>query len=249
MISDLISIAKMLMEVIRSSGTEIRRAVLHGVVYVVFSTGLYASWSILRADGNVIQGLSQAFLFSESSRREADRAEKSSAMQYELRSVIATDALIERSMSNFLEKSGGARSRLAVIHNGISGITGIGLLKFDVINVVAAPGRSTGSMVINQPLAQWNGFFSRLLHGDCALVGLADITSDDMRGRMSTTASKFFLGCPVVDVIGQTLGGVFILWDQGDVIPTGTQMDELMEEGKLAGRQIGAALELRLSKK
>ncbi|OIQ74482.1 hypothetical protein GALL_438680 [mine drainage metagenome] len=91
-------------------------------------------------------------------------------MQTELHQFAAANKLIDQLLETMLVRAGGAsRVRLNVIHNGVTGLTGTGLLRYDVTNSVAAPGRLAGAAVTNQPLSDWSDFLPALLAGhiDC----------------------------------------------------------------------------------
>ena len=86
--------------------------------------------------------------------------------------MAKTDYLIDQDLAALLAKvPGAARAQLGVIHNGVTGITGIGLLRFDTTNGAAAPGRAIGERAQNEPLADWNGYLSTLLAGHSATGG------------------------------------------------------------------------------
>jgi len=76
-----------------------------------------------------------------------------------LKQASQTDRLIDALLLTLLQKAPtAARVRLDVIHNGVTGVTGTALLRYDMTNSVAARGHSVGDLVTNQPLSDWTNF-------------------------------------------------------------------------------------------
>jgi hypothetical protein len=226
-------------------GSEFKKAVVQSLMHIGLLVLLYLGWHILYEGGDVVRGFQMAFL--DTRLTAASRAQEGKVTtQAELEAVANTDKVINQLLAGLLDKSPtAARVRLAQIHNGVSGITGISLLKFDLTHAAAAVGRSTGQLLPNQPLSEWTEYLQVLLAGRCVLIKLQDLVSPVLRGKMVESRLNAFLGCPVVDAANQMLGGVFISWDDGDALPTGDALRQLTEESRIVGRQLGAALGLR----
>lgn len=174
--------------------------------------------------------------------------EDPTTMQAELRQLAASDKMIRRVMQSLLEEAPNAsRVRLAVIHDGFVGVSGMGMLRFDVTHAVAAPGRDIGPLVQNQPLSNWGDYVNTLLGGQCTFLSASQLQNAAARVQMSELNIRVVLACPVVDPLLRILGATFISWDGRDEIPDSVQMQKLMNEAKDAGRQLALALDLRPS--
>lgn len=144
-----------------------------------------------------------------------------------------------------MSRAGASRVRLSVIHNGVTGLTGTGLLRYDVTNSVAAPGRSTGNPVQNQPLSDWGEFLPDLLTGQCVMIRVSDLHSISLRARFEGFGATNVMICPAADVQGKAVGGVFTFWDGSDQVPQGQDLHDLMAAARHVGAQIAAVLDLR----
>lgn len=197
-------------------------------------------------EGSFVAGLRTAFLDSETVRFERRRSEDETTLQMELHHFAAANKLINQLMESLLARAPGAsRIRLSVIHNGVTGLTGTGLLRYDDTNSIAAPGRVAGPEVTNQPLSDWSDFLPTLLSGECSFHRSADLHGISLRARYEAIGVTSLLVCPAADVQGKTVGAVFLLWDGNDSAPTGDAMKALMAAGQHQGAQIAAILDLR----
>ena len=134
-----------------------------------------------------------------------------------------------------------------MIHNGVTGVTGVGLLRYDVTNSVAGPGHAPGPLVQNRPLAEWGDFLPALLEGECQVHDASSLRGLAIRSRMENLNVGTLLVCPVSDLQGRLLGGVFLLWDTGTRVPEAADMETLANFVRQIGRQIATVLDLRLA--
>ncbi len=103
----------------------------------------------------------------------------------------------------------GRTHRLAIIHNGNVGLTGVGLLRFDITNGIANQGYSVGNLLTNRPLSDWNSYLSTLLVNECSYSGPDGKGPADGNRVMEFGVSERLV-CPVMDIKGRLLGGLFI---------------------------------------
>lgn len=225
----------------RSSGRRLAQPMLT----VACLTCAYTAVHITR-EGSLAEGLRAAFLDDETSRSERRRLEEQTTMQAELRQFAAANKLIDQLLESILVRATGAsRVRLNVIHNGITGLTGTGLLRYDVTNNVAAPGRAGGGSLVNQPLSDWNDFLPALVAGQCSMLRIATLRSVSLRARFEAFGASAVLVCPAADVEGKMVGAVFVFWDGSDTVPDGESLHQLMAFCQHLGAQIAAVLDLR----
>jgi hypothetical protein len=186
--------------------------------------------------------LKSAFLGNEMQERLREQA----MLQAELRQFAAANKLIDQLLATMLERATGAsRVRLNVIHNGVTGLTGTGLLRYDMTNAAAAPGRLAGSTITNQPLSEWSDFLPALISGQCSFHYVADLRAVSLRARFEASGATGLLVCPAADVQGRIVGSIFILWDGADMAPAGSDLRELMAVEQQLGAQIAAVLDLQ----
>jgi len=246
--SDFLGTFKALLDFINSLGRPARSALLQPIATVLLLLALYAGWHI-QDEGNVLRGLQVAFLDTRASRSQRDRDLEAAILRAELYQAAQSDRLIDQLLTALLHSAPhAARVRLGVIHNGVSGITGIGLLRYDVTNAVAAPGHIAGDSLQNQPLSEWSDLLPRLLTARCDLSQVADLPNLISRARLLSMGAVAVLACPVADIHGALLGSLFVVWDTGDAPPQAEAQDELAEYATRIGQQIAAALDLRTPK-
>jgi len=206
---------------------------------------LYAGWHV-RDEGGILTGLRVAFVDTRAYRADHVHEQEALMLQAELRNAAETDKRIDQLLTGLLARAPmAARVRLGVVHNGITGVTGVALLRVDVTNAVAAPGQSPGLMSVNLPLSDWNNFLPVMLIGKCCLGLASEQPGAAVRARLDAMGTSAFLGCPVLDRFGRMLGAVFILWNLRDLPPTGEPMQALMRETLAVGAQIAATLDMR----
>ena len=169
-------------------------------------------------------------------------------MQAELHQYATSGKLIDELLGvALLHSMGAARVRLGVVHNGITGVTGTSMLRYDVTNAVAAPGRAAGGTVVNEPLSTWSEFLPRRDVGRPVPIDVdaGEVHNFELQARMQLLGASSLLACPVTDVQGKLLGALFVNWDAGDQPPAGEQMQQLMDFGQRIGAQIASVLSVR----
>jgi tellurite resistance protein len=225
----------------RTSSRKLVQPVLTALCLIVAYTAIHVT-----QEGSVAAGIRAAFFDNETARSERRRLEEQATLQTELRQFAAANKLIDQLLESMLARAAGAsRVRLNVIHNGVTGLTGVGLLRYDVTNSVAAAGRLPGMGVTNQPLSDWSDFLPALLAGQCSLHRIADLHGVSIRARFDSFGATSILVCPAADVQGKTVGAIFIFWDGNDPVPDGADLRGLMTDGQHLGSQIAAVLDLR----
>jgi hypothetical protein len=241
---DLVGLLKALLEFANGLRVPIRVALVQPMITVGLLLLLYTGWHV-QNEGNLLAGLRVAFLDTQASRATRNRDVEAAILRAELYQAAETDKLIEQLMTALLQHAGSAaRVRLGVIHNGVSGVTGIGLLRYDITNAVAATGHTAGVPTQNQPLSEWSAILPMLLAGRCVPSAVDQLPNLTSRARLQSMGATGVLACPVSDVHGTLLGCLFVVWDSGDVPPAGAQLAALMEFSQRIGGQIAAALDL-----
>jgi hypothetical protein len=132
-----------------------------------------------------------------------------------------------------------------VIHNGVTGLTGTGLLRYDITNTATAAGRLPGQAAVNQPLSEWSDFLPVLLAGQCSFHRVADLRALALRARFDSYGSTSVLVCPAADVQGKTVGAVFVSWDAADPVPATAELRAAMVTQLHLGAQVAAVLDLQ----
>lgn len=245
MLADLLALFREVYELCAWLGRRTGQKLFQPMMTALCVTLAYASIHVTR-EGSLTEGVRVAFLDNEADRSERRRLEEQTAMQTELRQFAAANRLIDQLLLSMLGRATGAsRVRLNVIHNGVSGLTGTGLLRYDVTNGVAAPGRLAGVAVVNQPLSEWSDFLPALLSGQCAMIKVAAMQAVSLRARFEAFGASNFLACPAADVQGKTVGAIFIFWDGAEPVPDGEGLRQLMADGLRLGAQVAAILDLR----
>jgi hypothetical protein len=243
---DFIRLIRLVLEFLAQLRQPIQTLLIEPLVTVGLLLFLYAGWYV-RDEGDVIQGLRDAFIDTRAYREERLRELQASILQSELRQSAEANRLVDQLLASLIQTaSNAARVRLDVVHNGVTGITGMALLRYDVTNSVAAPGHSIGMLVNNEPLSDWSEFLPALLAGKCQLGLVDDSRSVGLRARLLALGSSAFLACPVIDVQGRLLGAVFVLWDGHDSPPMDDALRALMDRARNIGTQIASALDLRM---
>jgi hypothetical protein len=208
-------------------------------------TILYAGYHVIH-ESSVARGLWVAFFETNAGRAIRLREREDAILQAEMRQLAEANRVIDRLLESLLDKTRNvARVRLDVVHNGVTGVTGLGLLRYDTTNAIAGAGHAPGPLVQNRPLTEWGGFLRDMLEGHCQLYVPDELRSSALRGRLETLNVGTILVCPVIDVQERLLGGVFMLWDTGTRTPEGPDLEALMTKAQLVGRQVASVLDLR----
>ena len=212
-------------------------------ITVILLLFLYAGWHV-RDEGNLSDGLEVAFVDTRAFRVKYRHDLEAAELQLELRHTAQTDKLIDELLTSLLARAPqAARVRLGVVHNGITGVTGVALLRFDVTNAVAAPGHSVGAPLINEPLSDWNDFLPVLLTGRCHLSSAKVEPNPALRSRLDALGANNFLACPVIDTKERMLAALFLTWDLNNLPPTGEALQSLTDFATGIGTQIAATLD------
>jgi hypothetical protein len=167
-------------------------------------------------------------------------------IQAEISRTAEANRIIDQMLTTALPTlSGASRIRLAVIHNGIVGVTGLSMLRSDITNAIARPGRATGDLSVNLPMGSLATFSTTMLDGSCWLSNTNNLSYNPGREHLERVGVKTFLACPVKDPNGLLLGEIAVHWDSGDTVPTGADMEHLTDALKIVADKVGAVITLR----
>jgi hypothetical protein len=242
---DLIALFQALLHLMLDVGRVSKRKLAQPMLTAACLTGAYTAIHIGQ-ERSLSIGIRSAFLDNDTVRLERKRTEDETTLQAELRQFAAANKIIDQLLENIMHRAPGAtRTRLSVIHNGVTGMTGAGLLRYDDTNSVAAPGRVPGMGVTNQPLSEWSDFLPTLLAGKCSFHHVAELNDNSQRARLVSIGATSVLVCPAADVQGRTLGALFILWDGNEPGFDADELRALMQLGQQFGAQAAAILDLR----
>jgi hypothetical protein len=242
---EVLALFRALLELFAELGRSSGRKLVQPMLTAVCLTGAYTAIHVTK-EGSLTAGVRVAFLDSESTKSDRRRSEEQTMLQTELRQFSAANKLIDQLLESMLTvASNASRVRLNVIHNGVTGLTGTGLLRYDITNSVAAAGRLAGNTVTNQPLSDWSDFLPVLLTRQCSFHRISDLHTVSLRARFEGFGATSVLVCPAADVQGKIVGAIFIFWDGNDPVPDGEDMRRLMSAGQHLGAQIAAVLDLQ----
>ena len=244
--ADLIAAGRLLVDAFRGAGAEFRKAFAHSVVYLVMFLLAWFTYNLVREHFDFTDALDVAFFASNESLDAKALLARARRMQDELQVVAAADRRINQVLQSILARAPlSSRARLAIIHNGVTGITGISMLYWDISHAQASPGRSVGELVQNQPLSEMTDYLSVLLADKCVSEPTASLTNQAARARLADLNVSWFMACPSRDIENQMLGVIFLSWDGNDRPPQGAAIAEIEDMVMAAGRQIGAVLDVR----
>jgi hypothetical protein len=241
---EILRVVRAFLELLLNLGQPLRSLLVPPLVTVTILVFLYAGWHV-RDEGSLSAGLRVAFVDTRAYRTEHLRDLETAMLQSELSRTPATTKLIDQLLALLMERSTNvARVRLGVVHNGVLGVTGVALLRFDITNGVASPGHAVGAVVTNEPLSDWNSFLPTLLAGKCH-VSLTDAEDNSIRrARLESLGAGASMVCPVIDIEGRMLGAVLATWDVRDAPPVGDELRTLEAFARDICAQIAAALDL-----
>lgn len=206
---------------------------------------LYAGWHV-RDEGSLAAGLRVAFIDTRAYRTDHEHEREAAMLQTELHYAADTDKIIDETLASLLGYAPlASRVQLGVVHNGITGVTGIALLRYDITNAVAAPGKAVGPLSLNQPLSDWNSFLPVMLAGRCFLGLVSEQPNPALRARLQALGAGTFMTCPVIDNQTRVLGALLVTWDINELPPTGDTLLALMRHATEVGTQIATALSVR----
>jgi hypothetical protein len=246
-IVEALRLLNMLLSMLGNLREPLLNMVIQPLLTVAILLCLYVGWHI-RDEGNLAKGLRVAFVDTRANREAEQQQLVAALMQAELHQYATSGKLIDELLGvALLHSMGAARIRLGVVHNGITGLTGTSMLRYDVTNAVAAAGRAAGGTVINEPLSTWSELLPALLAGRCQLILMPEVRNFELQARLQTLGASSLLSCPVTDVQGKLLGALFLNWDAGDQPPAGEQMKQVMDFDQRIGGQIASVLSVRSS--
>lgn len=235
---ELVRLLRAVLELLASLGQPLKVFLIQPLLTVAILLALYAGWHI-RDEGSVGFGLRVAFLDTRAGRIAHQRELEGAMMQADLVRAAEADRLIGQLLTALLQRAPRvARVRLGVIHNGVTGVTGMSLLRYDITNAVAAGGHAVGDMVQDQPLSELNELLPALLAGRCQVRSVTEVESLPARVRLEAMGAGTAMACPATDIQGKLLGGVFMMWDVGDMPPAGDELKSLLEYARHVSAQI-----------
>lgn len=242
---EIIGFFQTVLELVLDFGRLSGRRLIQPVLTAICLTGVYGAIHVGQ-EGSLGAGIHAAFLDNETTRLERHRIEEQATLQEELRQFVSANKVINQILDSImLHAPGASRASLSVIHNGVTGMTGSGLLRYDDTNSVAAPGRVAAAVVTNQPLSDWDDFLPSLLAGQCTFRRSSELHGLALRARVESYGVTSLLVCPAADVQGKTVGAIFVMWDAHDQLPDNKQLQGLLEAGMRQGAQIAAVLDIR----
>jgi hypothetical protein len=236
---DYVTVIRFLLALARGLGRSTRQQLTQPLVTVAFLIAAYAAIHIGQ-EGSVSLGLRAAFIDNDASRLERSRLDRQLVLQTELKQFAAANALIGQHLEFLLAHAAGA-SRVRM---GVTGLTGTSLLRYDVTNIVAAPGRALGPSVQNAPLSDLGDFLPAMLAGQCALRHVSELRAGPMLVGLLSLGVSAVLACPAADVEGKLVGALLMSWDGSDAPPGGAELLSLMDIGHHIGAQVAAVLDL-----
>jgi len=242
---ELVRLLRAVLELLASLRQPLKALLIQPLLTVAMLLALYAGWHI-RDQGSIGFGLRVAFLDTRAGRIAYLREVEGAMAQADLVRAAEADKLIDQLLTALLQRAPtAARARLGVIHNGVTGLTGMGLLRYDITNAVAALGHAEGSLVQDRPLSELNAVLPTMLAGQCDMRSVAEVQNLSARFRLEAMGASAVLACPATDVHGKLFGGVFVLWDSGDRLPAGDELKSLTEYARHVSAQIATILDLR----
>lgn len=243
---ELVRVLRAVLLLVAGLGQPVRALLIQPLLTVAMLLALYAGWHI-RDEGSVGFGLRVAFLDARAGRIAHRRELEGAMMQSDLVRAAEADRMIDQLLTTLLQRAPrAARVRLGVIHNGITGVTGMSLLRYDITNAVAAPGHAGGGLVQDQPLSELSELLPAMLAGQCQMRSVTEVQNLPARVRLEEMGAGFVMACPATDVRGKLLGGVFMLWDVNERPPAGEELKSLMEYARHVSTQIATILDLRV---
>ena len=242
---ELLAVIRTVLTLLAGMRLPARQVLMQPVITVALLAILHAGMNVIR-ESSLTEGLRIAYFDNETNRARRTRESENALLQAELRHFVESNRLIGQLLETLLQRMpDAARVRLDVIHNGVVGLNGTGLLRYDITHAVAAPGRATDALVQNQPIADWTDTLPTLLSGQCVARSADAMRNQQARARLSAMAVGMVLACPVADVQGRLLGAILATWDLSDPPPSAAQIAPLMQLGQQIGAQIAAVLDLR----
>lgn len=205
---------------------------------------LYAAQFMIR-ERSIVGGFKTAFISSDLDIVQRRQMIEAAELQADLRTAAIVNHVVETEMSRLLKiEPAPARVRLTSLHNGIANLTGSAMLRADITNGIARPGRATGGLSVNLPIGSVASFSPELLQGNCFRRDVADLPLTPGREHLESFGAWRFWSCPV-SYEGQTMGILTVYWDRNDAMPNEAQEKTLLDAMKVVADKISAALSLR----
>lgn len=215
--------------------------------FIMTILALFLTWgglNIIR-ERDIIRGLQIAFMDSAENTTNRAVSAHVADLQEEFKKLPASNLAVQRIMQANMEFTQAARIKLGIIHNGTYSVTGIGLMQANTTQAIAAPGRSTGELLQNEPLSHWDDFLETIEKGKCSFMFVDQMKkSIAAQARFIELGARAFIVCPVIDSRSQTLGALFVMWDKFDPVPTGAELAQHMEQTIRSATQIAGAMEM-----
>ena len=247
LLAELLAVLKSLIDLATVHGVRrIGRTLATPFLTLLMLIATYTSYHIIR-ERSISAGFQVAFLASQEDIEVQARLVRAAVLQAALQQSLVTESLINQLVQVALNDAPtAARAQLGVIHDGVTGLTGVDLLKFDITNALASPGRVAGDLTQDEPLSAWSDYLPQLMAGHCAMLDTSKIINSPGRARLLQLGAVAFLACPVTDVRNRILGALFIQWDARDGVPNGEALETLSKNAINLGAQIASALDSRL---
>jgi hypothetical protein len=243
MIVETMTFMKALIDLVSINGMIFKRMgqmLLQPLLTVAIGMMVYGGWFVIRED-SISVGLHAAFVSNS-----GDKPGELAIIQAEISRTAEANRVIDQILTSALANiPGAARIRLAVIHNGIAGVTGLSMLRSDITNAIARPGRATGDLSVNLPMGSLATFSPSMLDGSCWLNNTNNLSFNPGREHLERVGVKTFLACPVKDPNGLLLGEIALHWDSGDTVPVGADMERVTNDLKVVTDRVGGIITLR----
>jgi len=247
MFGDIVYILKNVTAILKGAGSGLKNAVLNAVVLAIFAVVAYGGFHVSR-EGSFSAGMRAAFVDSKADITQRAALETAYVIQAELRQAAASDILINDMLMDALQKFPDvARAVVAQLHNGDYGLSGMGLLKFNITHAQAAAGRAVGELSVDAPLSEWSDFLHTLLNGKCSYYLVQALKSNQAIARHAKMRVTSFMACPVKDTADRLLGGIVVSWDLGDTTPSEEERANLAAHLTTLGSKVAVLIDLAVS--
>ena len=240
MIEEIIKLLNGLIDLARNAASETKNKVFQSCLTCIMLIFFYAMSNIIH-EGSIVVGLKAAFLESRVDTAIRLNQEHSALLQTEIRQAAIADRLVKEYMESLLYVlKTPARIRVGLVHNGIANTAGRSMMRIDAPYSVTALGRSQGATVVNQPFSDWSDYSEAMFKEECVTLHTSSIRNPAQLSRLLSAGIEVFIVCPIIDIQGSMIGGLFVSWDRGDLIPDLLMADKMVVDirataGKLAG--------------
>jgi hypothetical protein len=245
MLGDLVTLLKDLIAMSRNPNSHLFRSLIDKFVTLAIFAAAFTGWSMHR-EGSISAGITAAWE-TRLGTDERQAGERALILQIELRNTASADRVIQSNLESLLGQLSPtpARVRIGLIHNGITGLTAIPMLKFDVTHAFASPGRVAGALIVAQPLSDWSDYLDEMVRGNCVVRRFSDIKNPASAARLAMLRIDLFVACPIKSLTGRVMGGLFVSWDRGDPIPNEEVVKMMIPTIFGTANQIASVLDIR----